>query len=247
MALFLASRLALRQTDENNPHMQQALLKVSDVLPSPVAERLKSGIESIAGKKLYPEFLKIFEAVAVAWITQRQLKIEYLSLNSEDIREWVVNPYFVEMTGIGYSMYVIGYAVREGKEGVITFKIDRIQTAELLDTTFEMPQEPDIESLLASSWGVMWGDDSQIKLRFSSRVTRRVKESIWHHSQSIEDLPEGGCILKIKVGSMLEITPWIRSWGPDVEVLEPLSLREEFKKWAEQLFGMYHPHPEQGE
>ena len=54
MALFLASRLALRQTDENNPYMQQALVKVSDVLPSPVAERLKTGIEVIAGKKGNP-------------------------------------------------------------------------------------------------------------------------------------------------------------------------------------------------
>ena len=36
-ALFLASRLALHQTDQNNPHMEQALIKISDVLPFPIA------------------------------------------------------------------------------------------------------------------------------------------------------------------------------------------------------------------
>jgi proteasome accessory factor B len=70
-------------------------------------------------------------------------------------------------------------------------------------------------------------------------VTHRVKESIWHPSQVIDDLPGGGCILSMKVGSTLEITPWIRGWGPDVEVLEPDELREQFHTWANQMQAMY--------
>lgn len=240
MAVFLASRLALRQTDENNPHMQQALIKVSSVLPSPVAERLKSGIEAIAGKKANPEFLNIFESVARAWITQRQMRIHYLSLGSEQVKEWLLEPYFVEMTGVGYSIYVVGHAVREGKEGIITFKLDRIESAEVLESGFEVPADINIEEKLSSSWGIIWGEDTEIKLRFSPQVTRRVKECTWHPSQVIADLPDGGCTMTLKVGSLLEITPWIRSWGPDVEVLEPEELRERFCEWAEQLHAMYH-------
>lgn len=239
MALFLASRLALRQTDENNPHMQQALVKVSDVLPAPVGERLRVGVERIGSLNINQAYLRIYEAVALAWITQRQLQIEYRSLESQTVRQWVVNPYFVEMTGIGYSMYVIGYAVRKGKEGIITFKLDRIQNAEVLDTTFEISPGVDIEALLCSSWGVMWGDEITIKLRFSRQVTRRVKESIWHPSQVIKDLPDDGCIMTVTLGSTVEVTPWIRSWGPDVEVLEPAELREQFHGWANELCRIY--------
>jgi predicted DNA-binding transcriptional regulator YafY len=239
MAIFLVSRLALRQTDENNPHIQQALIKVSDVLPSPVAERMKAGIETIAGKQVNPDFIKIFESVAIAWITQRQLKIEYLSLGSDEVKEWVLDPYFIEMTGIGYSMYVIGQAVRTGKEGIITFKLDRTKSAEVLDTSFEIPPGLDFGKLLSSSWGIMWGEDTGLKLRFSSRVTRRVKECVWHPSQVIEDLPDGGCLMTLRVGSVLEVTPWIRSWGPDVEVLEPWELRKEFSKYAQRLAQIY--------
>ena len=57
--------------------------------------------------------------------------------------------------------------------------------------------------------------------------------------QQIEDLPGGGCILSMKVSSTLEMTPWIRGWGPDVEVLEPADLREQFRKWAKELSKMY--------
>jgi predicted DNA-binding transcriptional regulator YafY len=239
MALFLASRLILRQTDENNPYIQQALVKVSDVLPPPIAERLRAGIEKISMKKLNPDFLKIFESVAVAWITQRQLRLEYLSLSSETTKEWVVDPYFVEMTGIGYSMYVIGHGVREGKEGIITFKLDRIKSAEVLETNFEIPPGLDFGKLLSSSWGIMWGEDTGLKLRFSSRITRRVKECVWHPSQVIEDLPDGSCLMTLRVGSALEVTPWIRSWGPDVEVLEPLGLRQELAQQAAELAAIY--------
>jgi predicted DNA-binding transcriptional regulator YafY len=46
---------------------------------------------------------------------------------------------------------------------------------------------------------------------------------------------------KIKPGvySTLEMTPWIRGWGPDVEVIEPIELRQQFKVWAERLGKMY--------
>jgi len=45
----------------------------------------------------------------------------------------------------------------------------------------------------------------------------------------------------LRISNPLEVTPWIRGWGPDVEVLEPESLRNEFKAWAGQLFKIYKP------
>lgn len=78
-----------------------------------------------------------------------------------------------------------------------------------------------------------------MKLKFAPGVTRRVKETTWHPSQKIEDLPDGGCLFTVRVGSTLEMTPWIRGWGPDVEVLEPSALRDEFKKWAYEQYVMY--------
>jgi len=239
MALFLASRLVLRQTDENNPHVQQALAKISATLPTPLAEHLKLGVETIAQKKANPEFVKIFEAVAIAWIAQRRMKLVYLSSHSSQAREWLLDPYFADMTGVGYSTYVIGYASRKGKEGVITFKLDRIKSAEVLETNFEIPPDLDIEKLLSSSWGIIWGEETELKLRFSSGVARRVKESVWHPSQVVVDLPDGGCLLTVRVGSTLEMTPWIRGWGPDVEVLEPQELRKQFSKYARRLAEMY--------
>jgi len=240
VALFLASRLAIRHTDEYNPHVANALYKMSGVLPYHLADRVKESVEALKNKRGNDELIHIFEIVSLAWTTHRQVAMQYQSLQSSEVKEWLLEPYFVEMSGVGDSSYVIGHAIREGKEGIITFKLDRIKKAELTANSFEIPPDLDIETQLASSWGVVWGEEIEIELKFSPDVTRRVKESIWHPSQIITDLPDGGCLLKLRIGSLLEITPWIRSWGPDVEVIEPQPLRDEFKRWANQLYNTYH-------
>jgi len=239
VALFLASRLSLRQTDENNPHVQSALAKIAKLLPSPLAEQTSRSIDVITSKVSNPSFVQIFEQVAIAWVTQRQMRIRYRSLHSDEAKDWLLEPYFVDMTGVGYSTYVIGHAARQGKEGIITFKLDRIESAEVLDGNFEIPPDLDLVNLLGSSWGIFWGEETDVKLRFTANVARRVKEATWHPSQVIEDLADGGCLFKVRVSSTLEMTPWIRSWGPDVEVLEPEDLRQRFKQWIHELARIY--------
>lgn len=241
VALFLASRLAIRHTDEYNPHVANALYKMSGVLPRHLADEVKQSVNALKNKRENPELIRIFEIIALAWTTHRQVAMQYQSLQSQERKDWLLEPYFVEMSGVGDASYVIGHAIREGKEGIITFKLDRINKAELTGNSFETPPDLDIEKQLSSSWGVVWGEDVEIELKFSPDVTRRVKESVWHPSQVIIDLLEGGCLLKLRIGGLMEITPWVRSWGPDVEVIAPVELRERFCAWTEQMQALYHP------
>ncbi len=239
LIIFLALRLLVRQTDEGNPHVLSAIAKLISIMPAPLAAQLSQSIAFLQRKKLNPAELEVFEKVCIAWAAQKRLKISYSSLQHEKLREWWVNPYFVEMTGVGFSTYLIGYAESGERMGIYTFKLNRIAQAEIIDKEFEMPHEIKMDELLGSAWGVMYGEEIPVKLKFSPAVTRRVKESVWHPSQTLEDLPGGGCILNLKVGSTVEITPWIRGWGVDVEVLEPEELREKMKKWAGKMKEMY--------
>jgi predicted DNA-binding transcriptional regulator YafY len=239
LVVFLASRLAIRQMDEDNPHVKSALSKIASVLPSPLSEQLKQAIDSFQNKPISKAYVHIFEQLAIAWGTRKRVKINYRSLHSNETKEWILDPYFIEMTGTGLSTYVVGNAESADRKGINTFKLDRIQGIERLDEEFEIPDGLDPSKLLENSWGIIWGEGTEVKLKFAPGVTRRVKETTWHPSQKIEDLPDGGCLFTARVGSVLEMTPWIRGWGPDVEVLEPGALREEFKKWAGQMSKMY--------
>lgn len=239
LILFLSARLMVRQTDQDNPHTRTALYKLLSVLPAPLAAQLKESIEAISRKPANPDETDVFEKVTIAWSTRKRLRIKYNSYHSGQTREWLVNPYFVDMTGVGFSIYLIGHAESSERVGINTFKLNRITEIEILDEDFEYPLDLKMDKLLASAWGIIFGEETSVKLRFSPSVTRRVKESLWHPSLTLEDLPDGGCIANLRVASTLEMTPWIRGWGPDVEVLEPLELRDQMREWSKQLAEMY--------
>jgi proteasome accessory factor B len=239
LGLFLAARLIIRQTDDNNPHIKSALVKLTSAMPKSLGVNLRKSIANFGKRLVDLEELDVFEKIAIAWVTQKRVKIIYQSLSRDKDKEWLVNPYFIEMTGVGYSTYLIGYGESADRNGITTFKVNRIKEVTILDEDFAIPEDFNIEKLIGSSWGVMWGDEIIVKLKFSANVARRVKETTWHQSQQLQDLPHGDCIMTLKVGSALEMTPWIRGWGPDVEVLEPAELREQFKNWAKELGAMY--------
>jgi len=229
----------LHQTDDNNPHVRAALIKLISLLPKSAAVQLRKGVNASKNKPVDLDEVNIFEKTAIAWVTQKRVKIIYHSLKSGDEKEWILNPYFIEMTGVGFSTYVIGYAESGEEKLIYPFKLNRIKEITVLDEDFEIPADLSLEKLLGSSWGIIWGEDTEVKLKFAPGVTRRVKESNWHPSQRIESLPDGGCIMTMQVGSTLEMTPWIRGWGPDVEVISPEGLRQEFVEWAKQWHKMY--------
>src|SRR5207237_5445065 len=91
------------------------------------------------------------------------------------------------------------------------------------------PDDLDPARYLAHSWGIWWSEGTpteEIRLRFDSSVARRVREAVWHRSQRLVELPDGGVELTFTVAGIVEIRPWILSWGDGVEVLSPSSLRE---------------------
>jgi predicted DNA-binding transcriptional regulator YafY len=76
-------------------------------------------------------------------------------------------------------------------------------------------------------------------LRFTPGVVRRVKESIWHPSQRIEDLPDGSCLFTVQVGSTMEFKPWVRQWGSAVSVVSPPDFREEIAAEVREMARIY--------
>jgi len=129
---------------------------------------------------------------------------------------------------------------------VRTFKLERIQRIELITPPrpYQIPADFDPRDLLADAWGIWYteAEPVEVVLRFHPRVAHRVRETRWHRSEQVEEQPDGSVIWRARVAEPQEMVPWIRGWGADVEVLEPLELREmlmgEAKAMAE-LYGWY--------
>ena len=72
----------------------------------------------------------------------------------------------------------------------------------------------------------MGGKIQEVSLRFTRYAAPYIQERVWHHSQETYPVDNAELILKMHVAIAPELISWIMGFGPDVEVLEPKSLRE---------------------
>ena len=49
----------------------------------------------------------------------------------------------------------------------------------------------------------------------------------FHSSQTVEEHPEGGVIVRFRASGMLELAWHLFSWGNKIEIVEPVSLRQQ--------------------
>jgi predicted DNA-binding transcriptional regulator YafY len=237
-ALFAAARLLGRLHDERNEAVSSALIQLVGVFPEPLRPHLEAVVTTLntvaAGRD---DLTSTFIALGQAWLGQHIVLLTYEPAHQRPY-QCRFAPYLLEPSGIGYTMYFLGWSDPPGK--IRTYKLERIRHAELTDETFTIPPDFDGRAMLSRAWGVMAGegDLAHIKLRFSHYVARRVRETRWHISETISET-DTGLIWEADIGDVTEIRPWIRGWGSDCEVLEPASLREEMQTEVRRMMRLY--------
>ncbi|HEX2140758.1 MAG TPA: WYL domain-containing protein [Candidatus Limnocylindria bacterium] len=226
VVLFLASRLIARWSDEYDQAVISAFTKLADLLPQPIARHVAATMLRVGRADPNEPFTRNFAQVAQAWADGRVIEFDYEPAGGER-RSARVRPYFLEPDAAGRSIYLIGWD--EKVEAMRTYKVERIRASTLTADRYEIPEDFDPDRWLAHSWGI-WSSDGtevvEVVLRFDRSVAHRVRESIWHRSQRLEDLADGGVEMRLSVAGIVEIRPWILTWGDAVEVMEPPALRE---------------------
>ncbi|TMD12706.1 MAG: transcriptional regulator [Chloroflexi bacterium] len=223
MSLLMGVRLMSRHADEADPDVADALTKLANVLPAPVAEFVHATVRQMQERPPNPVYSRVFQTIALGWAGRKVVRIWYPRPDGE-VHPRSIEPYFLEPLLIGHGAYVV--AKDRGLGQMRTFKLERIARADLTGEAYAIPAEFDIGSYLAKAWGIFHsGEPVEVHLRFLPGAASRVRESIWHPSQRLDDLPDGGVEMSVTVAGTVEITPWILGWGDAVEVLSPVELR----------------------
>jgi predicted DNA-binding transcriptional regulator YafY len=239
--LFLATRLFLRHADEQDVDGISALRKLADALPPTFAENVEHSVRELQARRVNETYVRALHVITEAWADSRVVHITYESSSAGGLRQTALEPLLLEPSATGAATYVVGYSHEHG--AVRTFKIDRIQAARLTEESFEPRGVDDIRRQLSRSWGgvVMGEDEVDVVLEFSPAVARRVQETHWHASQRVTPLPDGGLLFQVRLPSLLEFVPWVRSWGADVLVVSPASLRDQVARELREAAAQYGP------
>jgi predicted DNA-binding transcriptional regulator YafY len=153
---------------------------------------------------------------------KKRVKIDYkaVSTGSKTLRK--VDPYRVWL--MNGSFYLVGHCHK--RKALRTFLLDRIQKLSVLDESFRVPKDLDIDSYLNSAFRVMTGDPQTVVVRINPNAAHVVRERIWHVTQKLEDLPDGSVKISLEVPINYEIISWILGFGSAAEVIEPQALRD---------------------
>jgi CRISPR-associated endonuclease/helicase Cas3 len=240
LALYLAARRMSRHTRTHQAHVVSALEKLAAALKQPMTEHLVKTATSIADQDPQPERLSVLESLTRGWAEHIKVRITHRALSAKRSMTYVISPYLIEPSLWSDGTYVVGYS--EVHNGLATFKVERIESANLTTEPFVPPDDFDEQELLRFAWGIWYSDKepARVKLKFTGReAVRRLKESIWHPTQRIHDNDDGSCTWEAQVAEPVEMLPWIRGWGADVEVLAPEGLREALTTEAYKMALLY--------
>jgi predicted DNA-binding transcriptional regulator YafY len=242
-AIYLATRLFFRHSDEHDPDGIFALEKIAEALPDVLARQVQATAHQLKERPRNPRQSSILRDLTEALAASRTVAIHYRSVSSSAVKVLNVDPYLLEPSTTGAAIYVIGWSHEHGE--IRTFKLDRIQSAELTAHIFVPRDIYELVAQMAKSWGVVFGEDRyDVAVEFSPAVAGRISETNWHPSQRLTPLPDGSVRLEIQLPSLLEFIPWVRSWGPDAFVIEPPELRRAVAESLHQASARYTTPPD---
>jgi proteasome accessory factor B len=228
MTLFLAARILVKTSDEQDTELVGAFVKLAAVLPPVLAAHVQATMDIFAATPPNKTFTRVFRTLTEAWATRRVVVIDYASDAYDPARperRARVRPLAIEPSALTHALYLIGYD--EGRGARRTFKVERIRSASLTPETFEPEPGPPPASELARAWDVISDQPiREVVVRFAPAVAKRVAETRWHASQRLEELEDGSLVWRGMVAGLHEIRVWILGWGASAEVLEPAELRE---------------------
>ena len=178
------------------------------------------------------------EAVYAALMDNCQLQVNYRNRQRARSRRIVVNPLgLVVRDGVAYLA-----ATAWGYEDVRHYVLHRMRAPELLDTPATRPPgfllSRHIEDDFRFSYPVT-GGTLRLRLLFDAGAAIHLTESQLALDQRATETDDGHTLIEATVPDTADLRWWLLSFGSAVEVLEPASLREEFRRQARDLGRIY--------
>jgi proteasome accessory factor B len=208
-----------------SPRMRQFLDRLPHVLAAKPGPRARGAVSSPA----------MVERLLEATLHYRVTRMKYHSVSSARIKDYLIHPYRLAFAQGG--LYLLAY-VPEYND-VRTFAVDRIASVSLDKQTFT-PSRAIPDDVFGNSLGVNTGPPSHVEIAFDKRVTPYVRARVWHPSQTLREVADGGVVLTLEVCNDPALRSWILGWGPAARVLSPAALAADIRADLNTASAQYH-------
>ena len=168
----------------------------------------------------------------------RRMCISYKGYNMSDYQDMFIHPYCLRL--FKRRWYIVAYS--EYSKGNRLFMLDRARSVEVLTDSFTMPEDFDAEEYFNNIYGVRQTDKSEITkivLKVNANRCDLLRNLPLHPSQKeIETTPEYS-IFKVELKPNFDLKQELISYLDALEVLEPVSLRDELRMTIKSMYRKY--------
>ncbi|MSP54885.1 MAG: WYL domain-containing transcriptional regulator [Myxococcales bacterium] len=120
------------------------------------------------------------------------------------------------------GLYLYARDVTDSSGKIKSFAVERFERySRLRRESFVYPPQYDPRDQVASSFGITGGKAEDVTARFSPEVAFYIRERLWHPTQRLEKLPDGGVRLKMRVVCGPELKEWLLGFGAHARVDAP--------------------------
>jgi predicted DNA-binding transcriptional regulator YafY len=165
---------------------------------------------------------EIAATIRGAVMEHRRLAIIYTSRYRRNPRRLEVDPYGLAFRK--HAWYLVAFSTEHGE--VRKFRLSRISAIEATGLRFTPPEDFSVDQVFAGAFYVFSGHPQEIRLRFSPRVARFVRERRPLPEQRIQTLSDGSILFRAEVNNLDEVAWWLVQYGGDAYVQHPPALRD---------------------
>lgn len=160
----------------------------------------------------------------------RVISLCYQSFRHPEPYSFNVRPYCVKY--FKQRWYLLG----DSDLGLRIYSLDRFVDMEELEEHFEIPKDFDAEEYFGNYFGVIIGEEPEdVKIRVVPDQVKYFRTLPLHGSQRETVQEDGSSVFSYHIAPTFDFVQEILSHGADVEVLEPIELRESI---ADNVAGM---------
>lgn len=186
---------------------------------------------TVRGNELIGE---IIEAIQQS----RSMTFNYQSYKKDSGKLRLVDPYLLKE--YANRWYLIGYSFE--RKHVVVFGLDRMTDLVVTDRAFVREESFDPAVFFQHSIGITANVDAkpeEVLLRCTPVLTRYILSQPIHSTQSVKKEGKEHTDITLHVIPTYELEQLILSYGDEIEVLKPASLREKIAKRLEAARGRY--------
>ncbi len=213
-----------------------AMAKLENVLPDEQLAEIAWARRSLVATGMHradPTMqAPVLEKLRLATREHRQVEMGYQSTARSGLTRRKVDPYaLVHRAG---WWYLVGYCYL--RDALRTFRIDRVQSLELSDLTFQPPGDFDIHAYLDREFTDQ--PAIQARLRFSAEGAYLARSHILP-IESMDENPDGSLEVALSAPDLTWLASMTLSFGTLVTVLDPPELRDMIRDWAQAVVEQY--------